>query len=472
MKFKRLAAVICSLCTLTSSFVYAREYSEEYWILDQMAQYVSELYLDETLTKEEAMKLAISGLLAEDEETMVKALKSMLSGLDPYSEYLTSDEFQSFNNDLNHAFYGIGVIIQKVDNYVQIMGFTDSSPSEAAGVMPGDKISKVDGEDMKGKSLDQVREKILGELDTYVEVTFLRENSEYTAKIKRSEVRGDTVFYEELKGKIGYITIADMSINTHTEFASKLEEMRKSGITKFILDLRNNGGGYVSSAVEIANMIVPQGKVIDAYFRGQEQPVTYYSELKEKEFDIAVLVNENTASAAEILASAIQESGVGKLYGVRTFGKGVIQQAFPLLNGSVMKITTGKYVTRAGNEIQGIGIEPDEYIKNYTEPINTKEYEQFDYKTKWMEGLEGAGIKAAKERLYLLRYYTGETENGQFTSELAEAITAFQADNELYPYGVLDITTQVKIENAFAKLQVLHDKQFDNAYAAMGGIIE
>ena len=248
--------------------------------------------------------------------------------------------------------------------------------------------------------------------------------------------------------------------------------MRQAGIKKFILDLRNNGGGYVSSAVEIAKMVVPEGKIIDAYFRGEAAPISYTSELKKKEFEITVLVNENTASAAEILASAIQESGAAKLYGVRTFGKGVIQQAFPLMNGSVMKITTGKYITRNGNEIQGIGIEPDEYIKNYTEPINTKEYEQFDYKTKWSTGTDGIGVKAAKERLYLLRYYTGERTGTDFTDELAQAVLDFQADNELYPYGVLDITTQVKIENAFAKLQVLHDKQFDNAYQALGGIIE
>ena len=160
MKLKRLASIICAICTLSTSFVYAKEYSEEYWILDQMAQYVSELYIDEEMTKEEAMKLAVSGLLEGDEGRLVQALKSMLSSLDQYSEYLTAEEYRAFNNDLNHAFYGIGVIIQKIDDYVEIMGFTDNSPSEALGVMPGDKISKVNGEDVKGKSLAEVREKI------------------------------------------------------------------------------------------------------------------------------------------------------------------------------------------------------------------------------------------------------------------------------------------------------------------------
>ncbi len=471
---KKLAAALCAACTITSSVnVFAENpYSSEYYILDQIASYVSELYIDENLSKEDALKIAISGMLDGDEEALVKSLKSMLEGLDPYSEYMTADEYSSFNSDLNHSFYGIGVIIQKKDDYVTVMGFTDNSPSEAAGVLSGDKISKVDGEYMKGMSIAQVREKILGELGTYVEVTFLRGENEYTAKIKRSEVRGDTVFYEKLKGDIGYITISDMAERTADEFSKKITEMRNTGVRKFILDLRNNGGGYLSSAVDIAKMIVPKGKIIDAEFRGNPEPITYNSELKSKEFEIAVLVNENTASAAEILASAIQDSGAGKLYGVRTFGKGVIQQAFPLMNGSVMKITTGKYITRAGKEINNIGIEPDEYIKNYTVPIDTKEYTSFDYKTKWEEGMSGDGVRAAKERLYLLRYYIGETDSDNYSADAVEAVKDFQEKNGLFPYGVLDITTQVKIENEFAKLEVMHDKQFDTAYQSLGGIIE
>ncbi len=473
MKLKRIIAAICAVCTLSSLPVYAiDELSEEYHILEQIAEYVSELYIDESVTKEDAVKLAISGLLRDDEETMVKALKKMLTGLDPYSEYLTADEYNALNNDINNAFYGIGVVIKEIGDYVEIMGFTDNSPSEAAGVYVGDKITKVNGEDVKGKGLSYVREKIMGELGTSVEVTFIRDNIEYTAKITRAEVRGDTVFYEKLTDDIGYIQISDMGSNTHTEFADKIAQMRGDGVKKFILDLRNNGGGFVTSAVEIAKMIVPEGKIIDVVYRGREGAFSYLSDLKEKEFEIVTLVNENTASAAEILASALQESGGSVLYGDKTFGKGVIQQPYSLLNGSVIKITTGKYITRGGNEINEKGIEPDEYVFNKTVPINTKEYTQFDYKTKWDEGMSGEGVKAAKERLYLLRYFTGDTTNDNYDEEMKSIVARFQEENELYPYGVLDISTQVKIENKFAKLQVLHDKQFDAAFEALGGTVE
>lgn len=469
----RIISVICAVCILCGSTpVFAqRQYSEEFQIVDLIADYVSQLYVDETLTKEEAFNIAISGLLEDDEEMMVAVLKKMLQGLDPYSDYLTAEEYRGFTNDLNSAFYGVGVIIQKVGEYVQINGFTADSPSEAAGVMIGDKISMVDGVSVKGKTLSEVRDKIMGELDTYVEITFIRDNSEFTVKIKRSEVRNDTVYYEELPDSIGYVTITDISIDTATEFAEKLQVMRDAGIKKFILDLRDNGGGYVSSAIDIAQMIVPKGKILTAQFRGQEKPEIYYSDLAKKEFDIAVLVNENTASSAEILASAVKESGAGKLYGKQTHGKGVMQQSFPLMNGSVIKITSGKYLTRNGNDIDGIGIKPDKTVDNYTVPIDTTKYEQFDYKTKWDIGMEGLGVRAAKQRLTLLRYYDGEIDSAVYGDSIKSAVAKFQEENGLYPYGVLDITTQVKIENEFAKLEVLHDKQFDTAFEALGGKI-
>ncbi len=473
MKFKKFIAILCAMCTLSAPLgvLAEREYSEEYYIVDLIAEYVSQMYIDESLTKDEAIHIALSGILEGDDELLIKALKEMLSGVDPYSEYFTAEEYKAFTNNMNSVFYGIGVVIQKKGDYVEVTGFTPDSPSQMAGVMTGDKISMIDGVSQKGKTLVEVRDAIMGELDTYVEVTFIRDNAEFTTTIKRSEVKNDTVYYDKLTDEIGCITITDMSQSTADEFKEKLGQMRDDGIKKFILDLRNNGGGYVMSAIDIAKLIVPKGKILTAEFRDQK-PEVFYSDLTKKEFEIIVLVNENTASSAEILASAIQESGAGKLYGKQTYGKGVMQNSFPLMNGSVIKLTTGKYLTRNGNDIDKIGIKPDKTIENYKVPIDTTKYEQFDYKTKFDIGHEGAGVKAAKQRLSLMRYYDGEIDSNMYTESIKSSVAKFQAENGLYPYGVLDITTQVKIENSFAKLEVLHDVQFDKAYEDLGGIIE
>lgn len=467
---KKIIAMLSALSLILSggSVLADNKYSDEFDVFEQVAGYISTYYIDDSLGDQDIMNKAISKLVENNDEKLVELLKSMLSALDPYSEFFTAEEYKGFVNDINKTFYGIGVQIEQKDDYVEIVAFTPNSPSEKAGIQTGDKISKVDGADMKGQALAAVRGAILGELGTEVGITVLRGNQEYTYTIKRAEVNGNTVSYTKLGDKVGYVRIVDMSSHTADEFADALKSADSDGVKDIIIDLRGNVGGYLSCAIDIGQMIIPKGVIVSTKYRQSFMDKTYMSSLSKTKYNFNVLVDDYTASAAEILASAIQDSGAGKLIGERTYGKGVIQSTFPLSNGSVFKLTVGKYQTRNGHDINEKGIEPDEFIVNYNDPIDTSKYTPFTYKEKWSVGAADNNVKAAKERLYLLNYYDGDI-NDKFDEELAEAVTKFQSDSKIYPYGVLDITTQTKIENAFAKLEVVVDKQLDRAYEIFTG---
>ena len=482
MKKKLTAAVLSDVMLLMSGSVFAAEtetaeeskYSGEYGAFEQMAKYVAERYIDDSLTEEEIMKQGLSKLLENNDPLLVQLLKSMLESLDDYSEFYTPEEYKAFQDKLNQNFYGIGISMKMSDDgYVEIVGFlNEDSKAEKAGLKIGDKICKVDGENVTGWSISEVRNKIIGEENTSVRVSVLRDGEELEFITTRVAVHENSVNSAELKGNIGYIQITTFNSTTTDEFTDALDWMREKNIKKIILDLRNNGGGLVSSSVEIAQQIVKKGKIIDVKFRDTKYNVTYESKLDKPEFDFAVLVNEHTASASEILASAIQDSKGGTLIGTKTFGKAVIQNTYPLSNGSVFKLTTGQYVTRNGKEINHIGLTPDVEVENITDRIDTSKYTPFDYTTKQSYGNSSDNVKAAKERLYLLDFYNGNTDSDVFDDELKTAIKDFQKANDLLSYGVLDIPTQKKIEKVFSKIEVTTDNQFEKAYELMGGNLE
>ena len=439
-----------------------------------LAMYISEFYIDDTITEENAMIMGLSKYLEEEPGALDQMLKSMFSSLDPYSEFMTGEEFIEFQNAIDQTFYGIGVTMRQNGEYVEITGFVEeNSLAEESGFMVGDKIVEVNGTDVVGWSLDDVRNKVIGEVNTTVNITVLRGDEQVDLVGIRTEVRQDTVASAVLKKNIGYIRIISFGSNTAEEFKEALSSLSDKGVKKIILDLRDNHGGRTDAAVNIAGMIVPKGKIIDLKYRQSEYDVTYNSELPGTDKKWIVLVNENTASAAEILASAMQDSGVGKLYGNDTYGKAVVQNVYPLGDGSrVFKLTVAQYITRNGKEINGVGLAPDEYVRNTREPIDATQYTPFDFKTKWSVGDSGKGVTAAKERLYMLGYYTGSTDNEDFFKDLQSAVKAFQLDMGLVPYGIIDIPTQVYMENRFEKLELYTDNQLEEAYKAFGGKVE
>lgn len=474
MKIKRILAVAITAALMLQSVAFAKpeeEPSPQYTYLETMLEYAAELYIDETVTSDQLMQKALSKVLEEHPELVSEMLKSGFSSLDEYSEFYTAEEYTQFVDSINHTFYGLGVIIRKEGDYTTVIRCLENGGGAEAGVQAGDKFVSINGENVVGKTIDEVQSLIIGEPGTEVTVTFLRGTEYVTYTIVRKQVESETVGLSILPGDIAYMQIINFAVNTDKEFVKKLMALDAKGITKIILDLRDNPGGYLDSAINIAKMIVPEGIIVQTMYRQEENNETFYSNLKNPKYQFVVLVNQNTASAAEVLSGAIQDSGIGMLVGETTYGKAVIQNMFQMLDGRGFKLTTGHYLTRDGHEINNIGIEPDEYVINTEQQVDISRYTEFDYKTKWHVGETGAGVKAAKERLELMGFYTGEI-NEEFDVALEQAVTDFQAYVNLYPYGVLDISTQLRLENEFTEIEAVADRQLKTAYEIFGGNAE
>ena len=464
---KRFLAAIAAASVLLSQSVFASG-NAEYEKIEQILNYAANLYIDDTVTSDDLMSDAVKNLLEKNPELANELIKAGFESLDEYSEYYTAEEYELVKKNLNNIVYGIGVIIQQTGDYVTVMKVLEDGAAAKAGVMEGDKIIAVDGVNAVGESIDKVQDMVVGELGTEVNVTFLREEREISYTMQRGEVKGETAAFTVLKGNIGYLVIDSFSSNTDNEVYDILEELEKEGIEKIILDLRNNPGGYLNASVNVASLLVPEGVIVSTVYRSEWESETFYSKLNKPKYKLAVLVNENTASAAEVLASAIQDSKAGVLIGKKTYGKGVIQQMYEIWDGCAFKITTGKYFTRNGKDINGNGIIPDKIIENTVKKIDLSRYTAFDYINKPTVGATSQNTKAAKERLRILGYYQG-TADEYFDSLLFNAVCEFQEESGLFPYGVLDISTQKKLEETFSKLDEVVDSQFFEAYRYFGG---
>ena len=290
--------------------------------------------------------------------------KGMIAGLDDaYAAYYTKEEYQSMMDSTNGSYYGIGVEMSQnmTTGIITITRVFEGSPAEEAGLLPGDVIYKVQDTEVTGEDLTKVVSKVKGAEGTTVPISVAREGeSDYlTFDVERRTIEIATVEHRMLDGNIGYISIASFDDVTVNQFLTALEDLENQGETALIIDLRNNGGGLVSSAGSILDRLLPEGLIVYT-----EDKYGNREELKsdaENYFDkpLAVLVNGNSASASEIFAGAIKDYGIGTLVGTQTFGKGIVQKVYPLSDGTAVKLTVSKYYTPKGNNIHGIGIAPD-----------------------------------------------------------------------------------------------------------------
>lgn len=290
--------------------------------------------------------------------------KGMIAGLDDaYAAYYTKEEYQSMMDSTNGSYYGIGVEMSQnmTTGIITITRVFEGSPAEEAGLLPGDVIYKVQDTEVTGEDLTKVVSMVKGAEGTTVPISVAREGeSDYlTFDVERRTIEIATVEHRMLDGNIGYISIASFDDVTVNQFLTALEDLENQGETALIIDLRNNGGGLVSSAGSILDRLLPEGLIVYT-----EDKYGNREELKsdaENYFDkpLAVLVNGNSASASEIFAGAIKDYGIGTLVGTQTFGKGIVQKVYPLSDGTAVKLTVSKYYTPKGNNIHGIGIAPD-----------------------------------------------------------------------------------------------------------------
>ncbi|MBS4960099.1 MAG: S41 family peptidase [Clostridiales bacterium] len=290
----------------------------------------------------------------------------MVAGLgDPYTMYMSAEEFQEFNQSTEGSFYGIGVTVSMMeDNSIVVVAPVSGSPADKAGVLPDDRIIKVNGEDVTGKSLDEVVDMMKGEKDTNVTVTFYRpsESRSFESVLKRTEVKVETVKYEMKENQIGYIQISQFTNVTYEQFMAAYNDLISQHMKGLIIDLRNNPGGVLQVVEEITDVLVPEGTMVYTIDKANNR-VDAVSDAEHIEVPLAVLVNGNSASASEILSGAVQDMGVGKLIGTQTFGKGLVQATFRLPDNSGLKVTIQKYYTPRGVCIQGTGITPDYIVE-------------------------------------------------------------------------------------------------------------
>ena len=282
---------------------------------------------------------------------------------DPYSEYFTAEELTALMNQTQGIYYGIGayVSLDEATGLPKISGIIEGAPAEAAQLRTNDIIYEVNGESTYGLSLSEAVALIKGEEGTEVVLTIIREGeSDYLkVPVTRAKVESPTVNFEMLDETTAYIQIVEFDDVTVDQFAEALAVAKGSGMEGLILDLRANPGGSLDAVVDIAEMLLPKGMIVYTEDKYGERIEYKCDGKREFEQPMVVLVDMNSASAAEILAGAIQDYGVGTLVGTTTFGKGIVQQVIPYSDGSAVKITISSYFTPNGRNIHEVGIEPD-----------------------------------------------------------------------------------------------------------------
>ena len=303
------------------------------------------------------------------------AVEGMISSVgDTFTSYSDTDSTSSFDETINGSYEGIGCTVATLeDGTISVIDMFENSPSYKAGLKVGDIILKVDGESYEGKNSNDISNYIKNSGKSKIVLTVKRDNEEKDISINLSKVEIPHVsgkVIEQDSKKIGYIKISLFASNSYKQFKNKLDELEKSNIDDLIIDVRDNSGGYLSSVTDICNLFLDKGKVI-YQLEDSKGKVKKKDTTKEKrKYDIVVLINGGSASASEILASAIKESYGGDIVGTNSYGKGTVQQTKKLLDGSMIKYTTQKWLTPDGNSINGVGVTPTRVVELNEEYFN------------------------------------------------------------------------------------------------------
>ena len=310
-----------------------------------------------------------------EEQLQDAILKGYVEGLgEPYSKYYSKEETLQLVASTTGEFGGIGVTISqnlasKVATFVIIH---EDMPAQEAGFMVGDRIYKVNGEDVSGMDLDSITAKVRGEVGTSVEITVIRgdDNKEYTATLTRDVVKQETVRHEMKEGKLGYIRISEFEDVTEKQFKDALSDLTEQDMKGLVIDLRSNPGGNLDTVCEILDLILPKGDIVSVKDRNGKGKTITSDERRKLEVPLVVLIDGHSASASEIFAGAVQDYGIGTLVGTTTYGKGIVQNIYGLLDGTAVKITKSEYFTPKGRNINGIGIVPDVEVKYVYDEAN------------------------------------------------------------------------------------------------------
>ena len=326
----------------------------------------------------------------DDEKAADNIFKAYLEAYgDKYTVYYTPDEYKSLMESTSGTFYGIGAVCQKADDgSILISEAYEDAPAYKDGIRNGDKVIKVNGEDITGMDLSVAVALIKGEKGTDVNLTVIRNSEEKNFTVTRDKINVKTVSYHMMDNNTGYIYVTQFDDVTTEQFKAAVDDLQNQGMKGLIIDIRNNPGGVLTTVVDMLDYILPNGLIV--YTETKDGKKTEYSGSDGHEINIpmAVLVNGNSASASEIFAGAMQDYQKAQIIGTQTFGKGIVQTIRQLTDGSAVKYTIAKYFTPKGQDIHGKGVTPDQVVEL---PDDATEDVQLNAAVEYINGRLGSG---------------------------------------------------------------------------------
>lgn len=338
---------------------------------DAIARYVDSLYMDADSIKEDAVA---NGML----QGFIESID------DRYADYYDPEEYKEIMEKTSGQYGGIGVYVSqdKETGRIVIVSTIDDEPAAKAGIEADDIVMEIDGVSVFGKDLSEVSSMMKGEEGTQVKIKVIREGVQHEYTITRKMIDMTSVDHEVIEdGQIGYIYINTFDLNTAEQFKEALDDIEKKGAKGLIIDIRNNGGGTVRTAIEILDRMLPEGLVMYTENKKGRDEEFYSTADESYDKPFCVLINQYSASASEVFAGAIQDFGAGKLVGEKSYGKGVVQSIIPLQeigDGSAIKITTQRYYTPKGRNIDNKGIDPDVPVEIDVDKVVKKDGYSYD----------------------------------------------------------------------------------------------
>lgn len=429
---------------------------------DSLMEYIEKNY-KLGITREELMQSAISEMLKENPELYTDMVSGAVKVLDENSHFYKPEEFEAVNEDVSGIYAGIGMYVHQNGTEVMLGEAIKGAPAENSGLRVGDIVVAVNGTDVRGHAIDKVTSLIKGPTGTDVSITVLRNGREYTYTLKRAVVKINPVEFEIIDDTdIGYIKLSSFNANTNDAIDEAMKYFGENKVSKIILDLRNNLGGYLDAAVHLASYFIPDGKlVVTQEYVNEKDNINHYADKTDYKFKTVVLINEYSASASEVVSSAVRDYKTGILVGRTSYGKGTIQAPFLLRCLNYLWLTIGKYYTPEHKEIHKVGIEPDYYIANSTKKFDMNNVPKYEITRVLKKGDVGEDVLAVEKRLVELGYLLSADD--EYDENTVSAVKSFQSSIELFSYGKADITTQIKINDVLSEMDVVDDRQYDKA---------
>lgn len=296
-----------------------------------------------------------------DEELLQFALEGLILKLDPFSSYLDADDMARLTEDTRGEYTGIGVELVPEGNYIRVITPIDGSPAYRAGILPGDWITHVQGQPVKGLDVHAIDQLMSGGPGTKVSLTILRSGEQLKFALKREIITTESVRSELMAGHVAYLRISRFQDHTGQDLVAQMQALKLAGADRWLLDLRNNPGGTLTAAAAVADAFLTEGTIVTTKARQTQGNMRFDAQTQDPSegWPMAILINKGSASASEIVAGAIKDHQRGKLVGNTTFGKGSVQSIITLPQGAGVKLTTAYYYTPDGHNIHLKGIEPD-----------------------------------------------------------------------------------------------------------------